>query len=49
MNYRISFREMAKLGTEKLSNQSPTTLEEKRKQIQELKKKSSSKSKSNRS
>jgi len=29
MNYKISFREMDRLGMEKLSKQSPSTLEEK--------------------
>ena len=42
MNYKISFQEMERLGKEKLSNQLPATLEEKRKQFQDLKVKSSS-------
>lgn len=39
MNYKVSFQEMDRLGTEKLSKQLPTTLEEKRKQFKELQKK----------
>jgi hypothetical protein len=42
MNYKISFQEMERLGKEKLSSQLPATLEEKRKQFQDLKVKSSS-------
>lgn len=38
MNYKISLREMDRLGAEKLSTQSRLTLGEKRKQAQELKK-----------
>jgi hypothetical protein len=49
MNYKVSFQEMDRLGTEKLSKQLPTTLEEKRKQFKELQKQSSSKSKKRRS
>mgnify|MGYP006910068686 CR=1 FL=1 len=49
MNYKVSFQEMDRLGMEKLSKQSQTTLEEKRKQFQELKKQSSSKSRKRRS
>jgi hypothetical protein len=49
MNYKVSFQEMERLGMEKLSKQSPTTLEEKRKQFQDLKKQSSSKSRKRRS
>ena len=45
MNYKISFQEMDRLGTEKLSSQSPSTLEEKRKQFQTLQKGSSTKRK----
>jgi len=41
MKYEISFQEMQKLATEKLSRQSPATLEEKRQQIQNLKNTSS--------
>ena len=49
MNYKVSFQEMQRLGMEKLSKQLQTTLEEKRKQFQELKKQSSSKSRKHRS
>ena len=49
MNYKVSFQEMDRLGTEKLSKQLPTTLEEKRKQFKELQKQSSTKSKKRRS
>ena len=49
MNYKVSFREMGRLGMEKLSKQLPATLEEKRKQFKELNKQSSSKSKKRRS
>lgn len=49
MNYKISFQEMELLGMEKLSRQSITTLEEKRKQYQVLKKKDSAKSKKQKS
>lgn len=49
MNYKVSFQEMEKLGTEKLSKQLPATLEEKRKQFQELHKQSSTKSKKRKS
>jgi len=49
MNYKVSFQEMDRLGMEKLSKQLPTTLEEKRKQYQELKKQSSSKNKKHKS
>ena len=49
VNYKISFQEMDRLGMEKLSKQSPTSLEEKRKQFQELKKHNSSKRKKLRS
>lgn len=45
MNYKISFQEMDRLGTEKLSKQSPLTLAEKRKQFQALKKQSSASAK----
>jgi hypothetical protein len=38
MNYKISFREMDILVREKLLKQLPTTLEEKRKQLEDLKK-----------
>lgn len=38
MNYKISFQEMDKLGMEKIANQPLTTLDEKRKQFQDLKK-----------
>ena len=38
MNYKISFQEMSKLGSEKISKQPLLTLEQKRKQFQELKK-----------
>jgi len=38
MNYRISFQEMDRLGMGKLSGQLVVTLEEKRKQFQNLKK-----------
>ena len=49
MNYKVSFQEMELLGMEKLSKQSPTTLEEKRKQFQNLKKQSHSKTKKQKS
>jgi hypothetical protein len=49
MNYKVSFQEMDRLGTEKLSKQLPTTFEEKRKQFKELQKQSSTKSKKRRS
>ena len=45
MNYKISFQEMSKLGSEKISKQPLLTLEQKRKQFQEFKKQSTSKSK----
>ena len=45
MNYKISFQEMSKLASKKISKQPLLTLEQKRKQFQELKKQSSSKSK----
>lgn len=37
MSYVMSFQERAKLGTEKLSKQSPITLEKARKQAQQIK------------
>lgn len=40
MNYKVSFQEMVKLGTEALSRQSPRTLQEKRTQYLRLKEKS---------
>jgi len=40
MNYKISFQEMDQLGTEILSRQSQVSLEEKKNQFQNLKKKS---------
>lgn len=49
MNYKISFQEMDRLVTEKLSKQSPTTLEEKRNQFKKLQKQNSSKSKKRKS
>lgn len=42
MNYVMSFQERAKLGTEKLSKQSPVTLEKARQQAQYIKAQSSS-------
>ena len=45
----MSFQEMQKLGMEKISNQSPTTLEEKRLQIKKLKNQNSSKMRKQRS
>ena len=44
-----SFQERAKLGMEKLSKQSPTTLEKARAQAQRLKEQSTTKSKKSRS
>jgi hypothetical protein len=37
MNYKISFKERAKLGMEMLSKRSPVTLEEARAQVERLK------------
>ena len=39
MDYKISFKEMTKLAEEKLSKQLLSTLEEKREQFKNLKKK----------
>ncbi len=44
----MSFQERAKLGMEKLSKQSPTTLDKAKKQAQVLKNQSSSKNKKSR-
>lgn len=40
MNYNLSFQELAKLQMEILSKQPPSTLEEKRAQIQSIKEQS---------
>lgn len=45
MNYKISFEEMDRLCREQLSKQPPLTLEEKRRQIQEVKARNRSASK----
>jgi hypothetical protein len=45
MNYKMSFQEMQKLGMEKLSKQSPISLEKKREQYKNLKTQNSLKSK----
>lgn len=49
MNYTISFQERAKLGLEQLSKQLPVTLTMARKQARQLKLKSLSKNKKQRS
>ena len=49
MNYKISFRERAKLATELLSKQSPVTLEQARQQAQWLKEISTTNKKKQRS
>jgi hypothetical protein len=49
MNYKVSFQEMEQLSTESLSKQSLLSLEEKRRQYHLLKKKSSVKSKKQKS
>ncbi|MET3030759.1 hypothetical protein [Flavobacterium johnsoniae] len=43
MNYKISFKERAKLGMEILSKQSPVTLEKARAQVERLSQASKSK------
>jgi hypothetical protein len=49
ITFMQSFQERAKLGMEKLSKQSPTTLEKARAQAQRLKEQSTTKSKKSRS
>jgi hypothetical protein len=45
MNSKMSFQEMGRLGIEKLSKQSPVTLDEAREQVRRLKARTATKSK----